>query len=97
MFHGLIKKLKFHAESAAQRDQLPDYREPFPDVSNCQKWHVISLCESLSSLALWGGKMRDPGNEVGETSWKGWSLKSQDFQRKVQTKIGISGGLGSGF
>ena len=26
-------------------------------------WHVTSVCQGLSSLAL-GGKMRDPGNEV---------------------------------
>ena len=25
---------------------------------------MTSVCQGLSSLALWGGKMRDPGNEV---------------------------------
>ena len=28
------------------------------------KWHVTSVCQGLSSLALWGGKMRDPRNKV---------------------------------
>ena len=25
---------------------------------------MTSVCQGLSSLALWGGKMKDPGNEV---------------------------------
>ena len=47
------KKLKFHAESAAQRDQLPDYREPLSDVFNFQSG-TWSACARVSHRSLQG-------------------------------------------
>ena len=58
---------------AAQRDTLNSMK---PNATNCMitedpslmfsiaKWHVTSVCQGLSSLAQWGGKMRNPGNKV---------------------------------
>ena len=37
-------------------------------VLKLSKWHVTSVCQGPSSLALWGGKMRDPENEVEAVS-----------------------------
>ena len=61
---------------AAQRDTLNSTK---PNVTNCLITEDPSLmfsivkvacdqrvCHGLSSLTLWGGKIRDPGNEVGK-------------------------------
>ena len=48
-----------------------------------QMWHVTSVCQGLSSLCLWGGKMRDPGNEVGSLS----ASHSQHNQNQMNRRL----------
>ena len=54
-----------------------------PWCFHLSKQHVTSMCQGLSSLALWGSKMRDPGNEVDSVPGYECSNKVAAYTYKV--------------